>query len=85
MIADTNKLKGKYKLGIVVATNVGSDGLVRSATVQYFIKRDVAETWTAEQVVRSVQRLVLILPVEEQTENLRVRDEGSRVHVCKVS
>ena len=29
MIADANKLKGKYKLGIVVATNIGGDGLVR--------------------------------------------------------
>ena len=55
------------------------------APAKYFIKRGVAETWTAEQVVRSVQRLVLILPVEEETENLKMRDEGSRVHVCKVS
>ena len=85
MIADANKLKGKYKLGIVIATNIGGDGLVRSATIQYFIRRGVAGTWSAEQVVRSVQRLVLILPVEEQTEDLMVKEEEAVVQVCKVS
>ena len=85
MIADTNKLKGKYTLGIVVATNVGSDGLVCSATVQYFIRRGVGETCSATQVIWSIQRLVLILPVEEQAEYLLVRDDGGHVQVCKVS
>ena len=66
MIADSGKIKGKYKLGIVVATTLSGDGLVRSATVQYFIKRGTG-VWSAERVVRSVQRLVLILSVEDTT------------------
>ena len=85
MIADTNKIKNKYKLGIVVATDTGGDGLVRSATVQYFVRRGVADSWRSEEVARSVQRLVLILPVEEQTEALVVREEELEVQVCKAS
>ena len=80
MIADSGKIKGKYKLGLVVATTVSNDGLV-----QYFVRRGVAEKWTAERVTRSVQRLVLILSVEEQTGELMVKDELSDVQVCKVS
>ena len=85
MIADSGKIKGKYKLGLVVATTVSNDGLVRSGTVQYFVRRGVAEKWTVECVTRSVQRLVLILSVEEQTDELMVKDELSDVQVCKVS
>ena len=85
MIVDSGKIKGKYKLGVVVATNVSSDGLVRSATVQYFVRRGVAETWSAERVTRSVQRLVLILSVEEQAGELMVKDEHAHIQVCKVS
>ena len=83
MIADSGKIKSKYKLGVVVATTVSGDGLVRSATVQYFIKRGIAETWSAEQVVRSIQRLVLILSVEEQTGDLMVKDGHVHMQVCK--
>ena len=43
MIAVSGKIKGKYKLGLVVATTVSNDGLVRSGTVQYFVRRGVAE------------------------------------------
>ena len=82
MIADMNKIKGKYKLGIVIATNVSGDGNVRSATVQYFNRRDVSEKWTPEQVVRSVQRLSLILPVEEQGGKLMVKDCHAHLQVC---
>ena len=82
MIADSNKIKNHYKLGIVVATNVGSDGLVRAAHVQYFIKRaPVLDAWRSEVVVRSVQRLVLILPVEEQVGDLEVREDNTQAQL----
>jgi hypothetical protein len=81
MIADSNKLKNKYKLGIVVATNIGGDGNVRSATVRYFSKK--SSVWRAEEVVRSVQRLVMILPTEEQQEDLIVQDDGIHVSIAK--
>ena len=85
MITDRNKLEGKYKLGIVVATKVSSEGLICSATVQYFNRRGVVEMWSAAQVVRSVQRLMLTLLMEEQVDHLMVRDDGAYVQVCKVS
>ena len=85
MIADSGKIKGKYKLGIVVATTVSNDGLVRSGTVQYFVRGGLTETWRAERVNRSVQRLVLILSVKEQTDELMVKEEHSHVLVCKAS
>ena len=83
MIADSGKIKGKYKLGIVIATTISGDGVVRSATVQYFIRRGVSEKWSAEQVTRSVQRLVMILSVDEQTQDLMVKDEYVHVQVCR--
>ena len=83
MIADSNKIKNQYKLGIVVATNTGGDGHVRSANVRYFSRRTNTEAWRSQEVVRSVQRLVMILPVEEQTGDLVVREEGVQVQVCK--
>ena len=75
-------MKGKYKLGIVVSTNISDDGLVRSATVRYFNKHDASNTWSAEQVTRSVQRLSLILPVEEQEQPLMVKEGSVDVQVC---
>ena len=81
MIADSSKIKGKYQLGIVVATKASKDGLVRSATVRYFIRGDTAEQWTAQQVERSVQRLSLILAVEEQESPLIVKDNDFSVQV----
>ena len=83
MIADSNKIKNHYKLGIVVATNTGGDGLVRSAHIQYFVRRAVSEAWRSEVVVRSVQRLVLILPVEEQTEGLELREDEMSQGIVK--
>ena len=74
MIADSGKIKGKYKLGIVIATTISGDGVVRSATVQYFIRRGVSEKWSAEQMTRSVQR---------QTQDLMVKDEYVHVQVCR--
>ena len=81
-IADTGIIKGKYKLGVVVGTNISDDGLVRSATVRYFNKRDASDAWSAEQVTRSVQRLCLILAVEEQDAPLMVKEGSVDVQVC---
>ena len=40
-----------------------------------------AEQWTAKQVERSVQRLSVILPVEEQDSPLMVKDSDLSVQV----
>ena len=82
MIADSGRIKGKYKLSILLTVNASSDGLVRSVRVQYFIKQGNGEALTAQQVVCSVQRLVMVLPVEEQPEKLQVQ-EDAQVQICK--
>ncbi len=85
MIADSSKIKGKHKLGVVVATKISNDGLVRSVTVRYFVRKDTPDRWGAEQVERSVQRLSLILPVEEQEAPLMVKDSDFNVQVVQGS
>ena len=77
LIHDSSELKGKYRLGIVEATNVGNDGRVRSCSVGYTLPRvkDPLGYYTGGRrilVTRSVQRLSLLLPVEEQSEKLEV-------------
>ena len=70
MIREPTKVKAKYRLGIVDDVKTSNDGCVRSATVRYstFLTnaqgKDVVQ---AIRVKRSVQRLCLILPVEEQS------------------
>ena len=77
LIHDKSPIKGTYVLGIVESVNVGDDGLVRSCSVGYTIgsKKDPADKYTGGKrivVSRSVQRLTLVLPVEEQTRSLQV-------------
>ena len=79
MICEDSKIKAKYKLGVVDAVKVSTDGVVRSATVRYCIIRKNAKGVahvTHMQVKRSVQRLVLILPVEETSSSIVVNDYG---------
>ena len=77
MIGESSPIKAKYKLGVVDAVHPSEDGVVRSATVRYVLLqknnagRDVVKNIT---VKRSVQRLALILPVEEQVTPLEVTD-----------
>ena len=77
MISESSPIKAKYKLGVVDAVHPSEDGAVRSATVRYVLLqknnngKDVVKNIT---VKRSVQRLSLILPVEEQVTPLEVTD-----------
>ena len=79
LVHDQGPLKGKYTLAVVKEVNLSRDGLVRSCTVQYRIPnpKDVVRRYTGGKEVtlkRSVQRLTLLLPVEEQSKTLLVRD-----------
>ena len=79
MICESSPIKAKYKLALVEAVHTSDDGCVRSATVRYSnIKGD---HWTHIRVKRSVQRLVLIMPVEEQNQPLQVKDFDTHVEV----
>ena len=66
---------GDYRLGIVVEAEKDSDNLVRTVTVEYSIlpglsedQRSSYEGITKKRIRAPVQRLVLILPVEEQVD-----------------
>ena len=79
MICEPSRIKAKYKLAIVEAVHVSSDGCVRSATLRYSnVKKD---GWVSVRVERSVQRLVLLLPVEEQEKPLEVEDRENCMEV----
>ena len=64
---------GTYRLGRVLSVELDDDDLVRTCTVSYKIvkpskrnARDVFRYATSKEVRVPVQRLILILPVEEQ-------------------
>ena len=83
MIAESSKLKSKYKLAIVEEVKVSRDNVVRSAVLRYNNIHDVNNELRARpiRVTRSIQRLVLILPVEEQSGPLDVVDENDQYRV----
>ena len=68
----TKTVPATYRLGRVSAVEVSSDDLVRTCTVKYnLFKKDSPNKASMKDVTRKevrvpVQRLVLILPVEEQ-------------------
>ena len=83
MIADTSKVKSKYKLGVVEDTNLSRDGFVRSATLRYCnVEKNHHGTdiVTTMRVKRSVQRLVFVMPVEEMTDSVVVKEYEEAVH-----
>ena len=66
-----------YRLAVVVGVEVAGDGLVRTVTVEYSLlaelpasERLLYKGITKKRVRVSVQRLVLILPVEEWDQDL---------------
>ena len=69
----TKSFPGTYRLGRVDNVVVDADGLVRTCTVTYkLIKststslRNIHEDITTKQIAVPVQRLIIILPIEEQ-------------------
>ena len=65
MVQDSGMIKGKWKLGKIVEANPSSrDGCVRSVDIQY--KNPDAKSFIT--ITRPVQRIVVILPVEEEEE-----------------
>ena len=71
LIHDASLIKGKYTLAIVAETKMSKDGLVHSCKVRYGLpkytkdsKKYVNHQWIS--LSRSIQRLMLLLSVEEQ-------------------
>ena len=87
LVHDQSPVKGKYQLAIVDEAKESKDGFVRSCIVRYRVPnpKDVARATGKEKkrypvgkevkITRSVQRLTLLLPVEEQSGRLEVNDE----------
>ena len=83
MICETTKVKAKYRLGVIEDVKKSEDNVVRSATVRYSVTeggspQEVAKT---VKVRRSVQRLALVMPVEEQESPLSVEENDVVVNV----
>ena len=66
-----------YRLGVVIEVEVEADGLVRTVTVEYSLLSELSEAdrllykgITKKRLRVPVQRLVLLLPVEERYQDL---------------
>ena len=78
LVHDSSKLRKKYTMAVVTDVHTSQDGMVRSCTVGFRQSRAPTK-WKQERSVwqelqRSVQRLTLLLPVEEQSESLMVTE-----------
>ena len=84
LVHDETAIKGAYKLAIVKSVKVSSDGLVRSCEVEYKIpnSKDSCKEYTGGKTIvlkRSVQRLSLLIPIEEQSQKLVVEDKHVKI------
>ena len=71
LILDSDTFRGQYRLGIVQKTHPGQDGIIRVVTVGYKNFRVDEKVYQYKgqpytTVKRRVQRLVLLVPIEEQ-------------------
>ena len=93
LLHEKTPIKGKYQLGIVDTVKESDDHLVRSCTISYTIPnaKDHVSVYTGGRrvtVTRSVQRLTLLLPVEEQQCRLEVvenvlKESDVNANACK--
>ena len=82
MICEDSKVKSKYKMGLIEAVKESVDGVVRSATIKYCnIQHNPRgeDDMSVVYVTRSVQRLALIMPVEEMSAPVAVKDYANSV------
>ena len=77
MICESSRVKAKYKMGVIDDVTANRSGVVRAATVRYSnVEKNPRgdDIVTTVCVARAVQRLVLIMPVEELTKPVMVKD-----------
>jgi hypothetical protein len=67
VVADKNSLRGEYRLGLVKESYTGRDGKVRRVKLMYksFKCNDKIYKATETTVIRAVQRLALLVPVDD--------------------
>ena len=66
IIQDSNLKRGNWKMGRVSQVYPGNDGKVRKVEVEY----KNTDSTTFVRIERAVQRLVVILPIEESGGNV---------------
>lgn len=68
LIQENNLVKGAWKMAEVVVAVPGSDGQVRDVTLRYKVYKPGRQYkgQTDMLIKRSVHRLIVLLPVEEQ-------------------
>ena len=69
MVQDSNMIRGQWKLAQICEANPGKDGKVRDVQLRYKVL-DSSSSYRGcsdMKINRSVHRLVVVLPVEEQT------------------
>ena len=87
LICEQSKVKAKYKMGVVDEVTENRQGVVRSALVRYCVVeknphgKDIV---TTTYVKRSVQRLVLVMPLEEMSSTVVVKEHENFVR-CSVN
>ena len=77
LVHDKSPIKGQYTLAKVESVNVSADGMVRSCSVIYRIpsSKDSGTKYSGGKLIRltrSVQRLTLLLPKEDQNSETEV-------------
>ena len=83
LICQPSANKGKYRLGVVDDVKMSTDGFVRTVTVRYVLVSADGKV-RIMHIRRSVQRLVLILPIEEQSAHVEVKEHEHFVE-CRTS
>ena len=68
-VQDSNVVRGRWRLAEVISANAGSGGVVRDVKLRYKNVPTGPKYSGCEDTVisRSVHRVVVLLPVEEQT------------------
>ena len=84
LVCQATAIKAKYRLAVVEEAKASDDGCVRSATVRYVLVGTGDAKVKVIRVTRSVQRLALILPVEEQSASVEVKENEHSVE-CHTS
>ncbi|CAG2234872.1 unnamed protein product [Mytilus edulis] len=71
IVQDSNIVRGRWKMAQIVEANAGRDGFVRYVILRYKnVSQGVSYNGCEDQTIRrSVHRLVVILPVEEQLQD----------------
>ena len=70
LVADSNVMKGEYRVAVVHAVHPSKDGIIRRVSIRYMIYRTLTADMKLKDgrpsiVERSVQRLALLVPVNE--------------------